>query len=306
MYKVFCILFGVCLFAQTKLPHTQHGKLVHHENFSSKYVMERNVTVWLPENYSPKKTYAVLYMHDGQMLFDSTITWNKQEWMVDELLSSPKMRSRLKPVIVVGIWNTGQYRHSEYFPQKPFERYLSIEQQNRILEAKRGDTPLFPEPPNSDNYLKFIVEELKPFIDSTYSTRKDQKNTFIAGSSMGGLISLYALCEYPDIFGGTACISTHWPGIMPTETNNPFPKAMFDYLLDHLPSPKQVKIYFDYGTGAYDEYYEPYQLEVDMLKKEKKFTSKNWVTRKFEGEPHNEKAWAKRLHIPLTFLLSIK
>ena len=94
--------------------------------------------------------------------------------------------------------------------------------------------------PSSDNYLKFIVEELKPFIDSTYSTLIDKENTFIAGSSMGGLISMYAVCEYPNVFGGAACLSTHWPGTFEVE-NNPIPEIFYNYLTNNLPKPNQNK-----------------------------------------------------------------
>ena len=84
---------------------------------------------------------------------------------------------------------------------------------------RQPGAPVFSGKIQSDNYLKFLVKELKPFIDSSFSTLKDQQNTFIAGSSMGGLISMYAICEYPLVFGGAACLSTHWPGIF-TMINN--------------------------------------------------------------------------------------
>ncbi len=93
-----------------------------------------------------------------------------------------------------------------------------------------------------------MVNELKPFIDSNFATLGDQSNTFVAGSSMGGLISLYAVCEYPDVFGGAACLSTHWPGVFNSE-HNPIPAAFIRYLESHLPSPVNHKLYFDYGTA---------------------------------------------------------
>ena len=150
--------------------------------------------------------------------------------------------------------------------------------------------------------MKFIVKELKPIIDGKYSVYTDAKHTFIAGSSMGGLISMYAICEYPNIFGGAACLSTHWPGIFAVE-NNPIPNAFFEYLKKHLPNPKNHKLYFDYGTATLDAMYEPFQLKVDKIMKAKGFTSQNWSTQKFEGEEHSEKSWNKRLHIPIEFLL---
>jgi predicted alpha/beta superfamily hydrolase len=155
----------------------------------------------------------------------------------------------------------------------------------------------------SDNYLKFIVDELKPYIDKTYSTKSDQRNTFIAGSSMGGLISMYALCEYPKVFRGAVCLSTHWPGIF-TVANNPIPEAFINYLNTNLPSPKTNSIYFDFGTATLDSLYEPLQNKVDVVMKRKGFSAKNWKTLKFEGAEHTEKAWANRLRTPIQFLLS--
>ncbi|MEO0687125.1 MAG: esterase-like activity of phytase family protein, partial [Cyanobacteria bacterium J06649_11] len=87
---------------------------------------------------------------------------------------------------------------------------------------------------NGDNYLKFIVEELKPIIDKKYAVHTDRSHTFVMGSSMGGLMSMYAISEYPNIFGGAACISTHWVGAMPMD-NNPFPEAIFSYMESNFP-----------------------------------------------------------------------
>ena len=117
---------------------------------------------------------------------------------------------------------------------------------------------MFGDKVNSDNYLKFIVKELKPFVDKNFSVSSDKANTFIAGSSMGGLISLYAICEYPDVFEGAACLSTHWPGVFNAD-HNPIPKAFMDYLKKHLPDPKTHKIYFDYGDQTLDAMYGPFQ-----------------------------------------------
>jgi uncharacterized protein len=280
---------------------TASGSIIRFRSFPSLYADARNIDVWLPENYNPKKKYAVLYMHDGQMLFDSTINWNKQEWGVDETVGKLLKEQKLKDCIVVGIWNTPK-RHSEYFPQKPF-LLLSQEQKDKVnkeLQALGRTTETFQ--PVSDNYLKFIVDELKPFIDSSFSTLTDRENTYISGSSMGGLISMYAICEYPDVFGGAACLSTHWPGTFTVE-NNPVPFAFLSYLSDHLPSPGLNRIYFDYGTETLDAMYEPFQLQADEIMKSKGYSTENWITRKFQGEDHSELAWKRRLAIPLMFLM---
>jgi len=241
-------------------------------------------------------------MHDGQMLFDSSATWNKQEWRVDETITRLAAEGKIKNCIVVGIWNGGITRHPDYFPQQPYESLKQVEKDSIGAQLQRAGRINLSFHPFSDNYLRFIVKELKPFIDSDYSTKSGKKNTFIAGSSMGGLISMYAICEYPEVFGGAACLSTHWPGTFNTE-NNPVPNAFLEYMKEHLPNPKTHKIYFDYGDQTLDALYPPLQKKVDEVMRQAGYKSNNWITKFFPGEEHSEKAWAKRLAIPLTFLL---
>jgi enterochelin esterase-like enzyme len=275
-----------------------NGTVRRLEKFPSKFVDGRNVDVWLPEGYSPKKKYAVLYMHDGQMLFDAATTWNKQEWQVDETVGKLLKEKKVKDLIVVGIWNNGEYRAAEYYPQKTLS-FLSKETREFIIRNVLKNKS------QADNYLKFLVEELKPFIDKNFSTRKDRNNTFIAGSSMGGLISIYALCEYPNIFGGAAGISTHLPMVLDAKTPNleTVPVSFQTYLEKNLPKANSRKIYFDYGDQTLDAFYPPLQKKVDELMREKGWTSKMWTTKFFAGENHSETAWAKRFYIPLEFLL---
>ncbi|HEX4957832.1 MAG TPA: alpha/beta hydrolase-fold protein [Lacibacter sp.] len=301
-YLIVCSFFiSVSLMAQQPVPSS--GKIIRHDSFSSQFVTARHVDVWLPQGYSPKKKYAVLYMHDGQMLYDSSINWNKQEWGVDETTTRLMKEKKIKDVIVVGVWNGGKYRHTDYFPQKPFER-LSQQERDTLYYAKRTNGALVfqGEKVHSDLYLKFLVTELKPFIDKTYSTKTDRANTYIGGSSMGGLISMYDICEYPNVFGGAACLSTHWPGVFSMD-DNPVPAAFMNYLRRHLPSPATHKIYFDYGDATLDALYPPLQKMADEVMKEKGFTSSNWITKYYPGEDHSENAWRKRLDIPLLFLL---
>ncbi|NTW26607.1 MAG: alpha/beta hydrolase, partial [Lentimicrobium sp.] len=261
----------------------------------------RNIDVWLPDGYTEHKKYAVLYMHDGQMLFDSTINWNKQEWGVDETIGRLLNENKIKDCIVVGIWNTPK-RHAEYFPQKPFQSLSQVQKDsvNKELQDLGRTSEVFQ--PVSDNYLKFIVNELKPFIDQTFSTLPGPENTNISGSSMGGLISMYALCEYPEVFGGAACLSTHWPGVFSMD-NNPVPDAFVNYLKEYLPDPETHKIYFDYGDQTLDALYPPLQKKADEVMIAKGFTKSNWETRFFPGEDHSEISWGRRLDIPVAFLL---
>ena len=296
----FFLLFGMIANSQTPIVTT--GNIQHFEKFKSKYVDARNVDVWLPDGYSENEKYAVLYMHDGQMLFDAAMTWNKQSWAIDEVAGKLIAQNKTKKFIIVGIWNNDKKRHPEYYPQKAYhyltekeKEFVSITllKKNKVAEKFNSI---------SDNYLKFLVTELKPFIDKTFSTKTDSANTYIAGSSMGGLISMYAICEYPKVFGAAACLSTHWTGIYQLD-NNPIPETFFTYLKKHLPTQKNHKIYFDYGDQTLDSLYPALQKRVDEIMVTKGFTDKNWVTKFFPGKDHSEKAWSERVHIPLAFLL---
>ena len=284
-----CMAFSLSLFAQTPKQISGKdivGKVYRYEKFASKFVEARNIDVWLPDNYSKNKKYAVLYMHDGQNLFNPKESYIGVDWNIDETLQNLIFQGKVRDSIVVGIWNTPK-RVIEYSPQKAFDMENRRNIKNSTLAA--------PQKAESDDYLKFIVTELKPFIDKNYSTKPDRENTFIMGSSMGGLISLYAISEYPNIFGGAGCVSTHFPlgeGVM------------LGYMKEFLPSPKTHKIYFDYGTETLDATYEPFQKKADAIMKKKGYKQeKNWITRKFEGEEHSERSWRKRVNIPLEFLL---
>jgi enterochelin esterase-like enzyme len=148
------------------------------------------------------------------------------------------------------------------------------------------------------------VSELKPFIDIQYSVFTDPEHTFIAGSSMGGLISIYALCEYPDVFGGVACLSTHWTGTYTLV--NPFPDTFFKYLEVNLPVPGNHKIYFDHGDQTLDSLYPALQKKVDEIMEMKGYTQENWKSLYFKGKDHSENSWSERFAIPLRFLLEKK
>ena len=297
--KQICLLLLV-LFSLHQLTaqevNVTSGQVVRHADFPSDFVDPRNVDVWLPVGYSHEKSYSVLYMHDGQMLFDATTTWNEQEWGVDEVMTRLKKENKIRDCIVVGIWNNGDKRHAEYFPQRSWD-YVSKSKQEKILKAKHSNVHpgMFKQGLLADNYLRFLVRELKPFIDSTYRTYPCKENTFIMGSSMGGLISCYAICEYPGVFGGAICMSTHWPAIN---------GVTLKYVADNLPNPATHKIYFDYGTATLDSLYEPYQLKVDAMMLKRGYQQDiNFISRKFKGAAHTETDWEKRLHIPLKFML---
>tara|TARA_R110001632_G_scaffold38339_2_gene96548 strand:- start:78548 stop:79498 length:951 start_codon:yes stop_codon:yes gene_type:complete len=275
------------------------GTIQRIDSFPSKNIVPRSVDIWLPDNYSSDKKYAVLYMHDGQMLFDSLSTWNKQEWKVDEWAGQLQKEGKTKDFIVVAPHNISKIRWNDYFPEKAFN-YLSKSAQDSLkMMAKKNN---FEMTMNADEYLKFLTQELKPYIDQNYSVQTDKANTVVSGSSMGGLISMYAISEYPDVFGAAACISTHWPGAGVYE-GNPMPNAIFAYMKEHIPSSKDHRLYFDYGTKTLDQFYPQYAETVNKIYTDNGYDSTNFVNRLFEGADHSENSWNQRLDIPFIFLL---
>jgi predicted alpha/beta superfamily hydrolase len=256
------------------------GTIIRHEAFASRQVEARNVDVWLPPGYERdvNKRYPVIYMHDGQNLFDPSTSYGGVDWAIDEILTGLIASGGVRPAIVVGIWSTGNRRYAEYMPQKAVPPAAG--RRERLA---------------SDRYLKFIVGELKPFIDAHYRTLAGRDDTFVMGSSMGGLISAYAVSEYPAVFGGAGCVSTHWPA----EGG-----AVIDYLAAHLPEPGAHRLYFDFGTATLDAEYEPYQQRMDEILRRRGYVAgEDWITARFEGAEHSEKAWRLRAGLPLRFLL---
>lgn len=264
------------------------GTLHHVEQFASNHVASRNLDIWLPPNYEADSSarFPVVYMHDGQNLYDPQKSYIGVDWGIDETMTELVDSGAIDGAIVVGIWNTPK-RGPEYMPERALRDFLHPD--TFAAMAREHGEPL------ADAYLRFITQELKPYIDANYRTRPEREHTFIMGSSMGGLISLYAICEYPEVFGGAGCVSTHWPagdGIV------------LNYVANHLPDPASHKIYFDFGTATLDSLYEPYQIKVDSLMVAAGYREgENWLTRKFEGDDHSERAWRKRVRVPLLFLL---
>jgi len=297
MKPFFFILFLMSVnLATAQVPKPGEGKIERLENFPSQFVNPRHIDVWLPNGYTNQKKYKVLYMHDGQMLYDSTITWNKQDWGVDETIQKLINKNEIEEIIVVGIWNNGAWRAAEYFPEKalPYLKDDSLKQM--LIDVGLKGKPL------ADSYLQFLVQELKPFIDQKYSTLSNPSSTFIAGSSMGGLISMYAVCEYPEVFGAAACISTHWPGSILLDDDR-IPNAFMQYLTVKIPSPKNHRFYFDYGTENLDSKYKRHQQKVNELFVQKGYSVSNYLSLEFKGADHKEVDWKKRFATPIRFLM---
>ena len=279
------------------------GRLVDLGTVQSRYADPRRVTVWLPSSYTPNgPRHAVLYMHDGQNLFDPETGYGGMEWKLDETLDRLIRQRKARPTIVVAVWNTPK-RLREYVPSKAFAHLPP-----RYMDQVRG---LYGGDPLSDGYLKFITSELKPRIDRRFQVKPDRTNTVIMGSSMGGLISLYAIDEYPNIFGGAGMMSTHWPMFLPAEGKDlsegeygAVSTAFERYIGPALPSPTTHRLYFDHGSETLDRLYARYQSRVDRVVARRGYRQGvNWISRNFPGQAHNEISWASRVEIPLRFLL---
>lgn len=239
------------------------GKVEYHkEVFSPILNNKRDIVVWLPIGYNPQrnpdKKYPVLYMHDGQNIMDPKTAYVGKDWRVDETVMKLIKQKKIKEIIVVGIYNSPD-RLDEY------------------SWTEKGQ-----------NYLKFIVTELKPFIDTTYKTLSDKENTAIMGSSMGGLISFYAAWHYPDIFSMAGCLSSSF-----YYNNDRSIKQVEEY---NGPK-KRIKFYIDHGEDGSTR---GQRMFVELSKK-------GYVIGQdldyfyAPGAGHNEKEWAARLERPLLF-----
>ena len=160
-------------------PYVTAGQLHFHRGLAADGLLPRDVIVWTPEGYDsdPGARYPVVYMHDAQMLFDASTTWNGQEWGVDEAVDRLVREGVIEPVIVVGLSNT-ETRTADYSP------------------TEKGRA-----------YMEFLVGTVKPMVDQGYRTKSGRRHTLVAGSSMGGLISCMLGWEYPEVFGAALCFS---------------------------------------------------------------------------------------------------
>ena len=279
------------------------GRLVEHADMASGHAAPRNVTVWLPPGYDAGEgRYPVLYMHDGQNLFDAAKA-NFGEWGVDEHLGRLIANGQVRAPILVGVWNT-PLRLREYVPA---DLIAALPDDMRTaVQALYGGEAL------SDGYLAFLADELKPFIDRTYRTLPGVDDTTIAGSSMGGLMSLCAVMKRPEVFGACACLSTHWPLKVEGLEAGPELDAWRDGLVaawtgvvsKGLPEPAAHRFYFDHGDETLDQFYAVFQTQVDQTFRRRGYGAGDFRSLVFPGAQHKEASWNQRLDVPLTFLLS--
>lgn len=277
------------------------GRLIEYEAVASAHLGPRNVTVWLPPGYDAGvERYPVLYMHDGQNLFDPARA-NFGEWGVDEHLVRLIETGQVRAPIVVGVWNT-LLRLREYVPADLIAS-LPTEVRGTLL-------PMYGGAPLSDAYLRFLVEELKPRIDAEYRTLPGRDDTATMGSSMGGLISLYAMMKHPDVFGAAGCLSTHWPlrlerleGDALNTWREAVVQAWSDVIRRGLPDPATHRLYMDRGDETLDQFYAFFQSRIDTVIRDAGWGPDRFKTLVFPTAEHNEKSWNSRLDVPLTFLL---
>ncbi len=271
------------------------GDLWHVDLFSPEMNETIKVDIWTPKGYTINKDYPVVYMHDGQNLFDALSTWNHQAWEIDSVAGMLMNDSVVTPAIIVGVYSTDTTRLGDLMPEKPLQYLKNDTIKNFIDKMCRGRY-------RADEYLAFIVNTLSPVIDRNFSTDTSLVSTSIMGSSMGGLISIYALCEYPQVFGSAACLSTHWTGAL--GGNDDFPNAMHRYLAEKLPQDTIHRLYMDNGDCPYDSVYTPYFEEMVALADSLGYKDRRLKSAIYKGHAHNESSWAKRVAIPLTFLLN--
>jgi predicted alpha/beta superfamily hydrolase len=286
MIRLF-LAFVLTLFAAPAFADSSDG-LQPPITVQSKLVPARTVQIWLPPGYSTsKQRYPVLYLHDGQNVYDTPSPFSGKSWEVHRALDRLIAANKVRPAILIAVWNNDN-RLGEYMPQAAVPAV-----------GAKGDPAsddLFKKLPverakiAGDAYVKFLATELKPLIDRRYRTLRGPSDTMLMGSSMGGLISAYAVTRYPKVFGAAACLSTSWP------IGDGFAERWFEA---HLP-PKTARLYFDYGTGTNDGSIEPFQHKLDAAAGAR---GGNWVSRAFPGAEHSERAWQARVDIPLTFLL---
>jgi enterochelin esterase-like enzyme len=258
----------------------------------------RRFDVILPPEYSEDRKYPVIFMYDGQNLYRDHDSWNAPQTAY-RLASE----GRIPPVIIVGLYHGDGERRGEYFPQKAWNLLPP--------ELVRDAVSIVPHGCKSDIYLDWVVHTVFPYVAANFAVSGEKQQTSVAGSSMGGLMSLCALIEYPELFGSAACMSSHWTG-----TQKPLPSAapyLIEWVKENLrdASATRQRIYFDHGDGNgntadLDSAYAPLQEQVDGILRLHGYTENdgNFMSLSFEHQGHHEKYWSSRFPGVLEFLLA--
>ena len=289
------------------IPHVDAGRVVTWPALDGGAAGRMTVWVWLPPGYDAHRgtRYPVLYMHDGQNLFDRALTRFDQEWGIDEAIPRMVAQGDLRPWIVVGV-QSPRSRYDTLFPAKLLP-FLSPAFQERVRKLDSGD----PKGPfASAAYLDFLVHQIKQRVDRSFRTLPGRSDTAVMGSSMGGLMAFYAMAEYPAIFGQAACLSMHVALGSPTEQGADHAALAIEvagafrrYLATSRMRPATNRLYIDHGDKTLDGSYRPYTDRlVPMLAALGWRAGPGFEFRTFAGAEHNETAWRQRVDIPLAFL----
>lgn len=254
----FCAIFTLA--QERKHTATENVKIISEKFEIPQLKTTRRIWIYLPKDYETShKKYEVMYLQDAQNLFDDATSY-AGEWQVDETLNKIFEKTG-KSLIVVGIDNGGEKRIEELSPYK---------------NAKYGGG-------NGDNYVKFIVETLKPFIDKNYRTKPQRKFTTIGGSSLGSLISVYAAVKYPETFGKVLAFSSaFWFNA----------KELNEFISSSKVNLKQQKYYFIQGKHEDEDMEEQTNRVIENLKS-KNVKSKNIFLKIDEDGKHNEIYWRR-------------
>jgi predicted alpha/beta superfamily hydrolase len=259
--------------------HTLTGNIQYHQDFPSKILKNtRNVLVYLPQGYRrfARRRHPVLYLHDGQNVFDAATAFSHVEWGVDETAQRLVRQKLIEPLIIVAIDNRGDDRIHEYAPTRGV-----IDGSSKRKKRSRG---------MARQYGRFLVEELKPFIDHTYRTKPEREATGMAGSSLGGLVTMALGVWFPNVFTrlGVMSPSVWWDD-----------QAIVK-MVEELETRVPVKIWLD--TGTHEEGWERARTLRDAL------VEKGWKLYddlqylEVEGGEHTEAAWAARVDPMLRYL----
>lgn len=245
------------------------GKVEYHIQMSGRGLRyTHDIIVWLPPSYETTKSkrFPVLYMHDGQNLFNPATAFGGNDWRMDEVTDSLIHAKKLEEIIIVGINNSP----------------------DRLPEYSESDL--------GRSYANFVVNVVKPFIDSTYRTKPDRKNTAVMGSSMGGLISLLFAWWHPEVFSMAGCLSSSfWYD----------DERTLKEIQNYSGAKKNIRIYLDCGTRE-RELIPGYKKMVSALRK-KGYTKKYDLEYQLElNGIHNEVSWAARVWRPLLFMYGKK
>ena len=259
--------------------HTLTGNIQEHPGFRSKiFANRRDVLVYLPSGYRrlSLRRYPVLYLQDGQNIFDAATAFSHVEWSVDETAQDLIRKKLMEPIIIVAVANTGEERIHEYAPTRGV-----IDESARRKKRSRG---------LARNYGRFLVEELKPFIDRKYRTRQEPEFTGLGGSSLGGLVTLSLGLWFSKVFQKLIVMS---PSVW-------WDDQVIVKMVEKLPEKLPLKIWLD--TGTHEPGWERARVLRDAL------VEKGWRLYddlqylEVEGADHSEGAWAARVDPALRFL----